>query len=300
MESMQSAAPAVGSRLADIETKMRIEVREIGIPPRPGILDAIGRIMSSNDPDFHLLASEIGSDVALAASVIKVANSPYFGFGHRVRSVGEALLVLGLRTIVRTIAGLELKRSFTHVPNLEWFWEASARSARVSACLARHLPSGHRVRPEDAYTFGLFRDCGMAVLMPPFPEYRTVLHSAMVDPVRVFTDYEDEAFFLNHAIVGAELAEDWLLPAEIHLAIRHHHQAGILGPAGDAVLPEASRRLIAIAALGEHLIHGHGCGEANHEWGKLSEDALDLLELEASDLDALHADCAGAVAGDLD
>ena len=106
-------------------------MRDIGIPPRPAILSEIDREMEKDDPDFGVLAKLIGSDVALAAGLIKTTNSPFFGFGKKVRTVHEAMLVLGLKVVIRTIAGLALKNLFPYVPNLERFWDASDRKSLV-------------------------------------------------------------------------------------------------------------------------------------------------------------------------
>lgn len=276
---------------------MGMEVREIGIPPRPQILDRITREMANEDPDFKRLADIVGSDVALAASVIKVANSPYFGFAKSVRSVSEALLVLGLKTIVTTIAGLELKKTFPHVPSLERFWDASARTARVCGWLALELRVPG-LRSEDAYTFGLFRDCGIPVLMIPFPEYPEVLKAANAEAERAFTVHEDERMGINHADIGAELAGNWLLPEEIHLAIRHHHDPAALDPAALPALPATSRRMIAVAHLAEHLIQHTTRLSQTREWPKLGNAAMDLLGLAEASLEPLHACCGAAISAD--
>lgn len=263
---------------------MGIEVRNIGIPPRPAILDQISREIAKSDPDFNRLADLVGSDVALSASLIKVANSPYYGFSKKVRSVQDALLVLGLNVTVRTIAGLSLQNVFKRIPSLERFWDASACTARVSGWLAQQLPKALRIRAEDAYTFGLFRDCGIPVLMIPFPEYREILQKANSEVALAFTAVEDEALSINHAIVGSELAENWLLPDEIHQAIRYHHDLSALQPDLPAGIAIATQRLIALAQLAEYLIQQHS--DLNHtmEWSKLGAACLAVLGLAEDDL----------------
>ncbi|MBI4984441.1 MAG: HDOD domain-containing protein [Rhodocyclales bacterium] len=296
---MNTLAPKADARSStDIEAKMLLEVRGIGIPPRPAILDQINREMAKDEPDFKFLADVVSSDVGLSASLIKVANSPYFGFGKKVRSVREALLVLGLKIIVRTIAGLALQKTFPHIPSLERFWDSSACTARVSGWLAQQLKGATRVRPDDAYTFGLFRDCGVPVLMIPFPEYQGVLRQANDERELAFTAIEDQMLSINHAIVGSELAEEWLLPEEIYHAIRHHHDAAVLAGSGAATAPESSRRLIAVSQAAEYLIQRHTGRNQTNEWHKLGETCLSLLGLGQEDLDRLCDGCHAAVSGD--
>lgn len=294
---VESPAPATTITPVDVESRMGIEVRNIGIPPRPAILEQINREIANSEPDFAHLAALIGSDVALSASLIKVANSPYYGFSKKVRSVQEALLVLGLKVAVRTIAGLSLQAVFKRAPSFERFWDASACAARVSGWLVQQLPRGQGVRAEDAYTFGLFRDCGIPVLMMPFPEYRGILQQANEEESRSFTDVEDAALSINHAIVGAELAENWLLPEDIHEAIRYHHALSALQPNPTPGISPAAQRLIALAQLAEYLIQQNTDQHHSHtrEWPKLGAACLALLGLGDDGLPVLVADAEAVV-----
>ena len=78
-------------------------LRDLDIPPRPLILDRIRDEMHRPEPDPGRIARLIGRDVGLAAGLIKTANSPYFGYTLRARSVAEALLMLGLDTASREL-----------------------------------------------------------------------------------------------------------------------------------------------------------------------------------------------------
>lgn len=292
-EAAESEAPS-----PELAARMRAEIRNIGIPPRPGLLDEIDREMRREAPDFKRLAEIIGADVGLAASLVKVANSPYYGFGKQVRSVPETLLVLGLKIVIRTVAGLALQQVFPRVPNIERFWDSAARTARVSGWLAQRLKGRVAPRPEDAYTLGLFRDCGIVLLLIPFAEYAQVLQQANSDAGRLFTDIEDAALSINHAVVGAELAEDWLLPEEIHEAIRHHHDAAAIAGTSALQLSPATRQLIALCQVAEYLIQQATGMNLTQEWTKLGEASLQVLDIPPGELDALLADCREVVAAD--
>ena len=94
MEDLQHNPADHRKTTADaVESRMKIELRDIGIPPRPTILVQIEQETAKDNPDFLFLAKLLGQDVALSAGVIKVANSPFFSFGKKVPTVQEALLV---------------------------------------------------------------------------------------------------------------------------------------------------------------------------------------------------------------
>lgn len=273
----------------EVEGRIHAEIRNIGIPPRPTILGRIESEMRKDEPDFNHLAEIIGSDVGLAASVIKVANSPFFGFGKKVRSTSESLLVIGLKMTLNTVAGIALQKTFPHIPSLERFWDSAAKTARVSSWLAQRFKRKLQVRPEDAYTFGLFRDCGIPLLMIPFPDYAQTLKRANEETQRIFTSIEDEVFSINHAIVGAELAQDWQLPEEISQAIRYHHEPSSLsGPQDANSLPVMTRELIAITQTAEFLIQQVTGLSQTHEWDKLGNACMQLLDISADELASLE------------
>ena len=281
----------------DVDNRMRLEMRDIGIPPRPAILSEIDREMEKDDPDFGVLAKLIGSDVALAAGLIKTTNSPFFGFGKKVRTVHEAMLVLGLKVVIRTIAGLALKNLFPYVPNLERFWDASANTAQASGWLAQRLKGNCTLRPSDAYTLALFRDCGIPVLLIPFPEYSKVLQDANSEETRSFTDIENQMLSINHAAIGSDLAESWLLPADICSGIRFHHEIAALGESGASKLPHTARQLIAIAQIAEYLVQETTGMNKSCEWGKLGDVCLSIVHLSQDGLADVLDDYRAAASG---
>lgn len=159
---------------SSIETELESSLWKIGIPPRPVILERINAEMQKDEPDFNHLASTIAADVALSASLISITNSPYFGFRGRVKSAREALMVLGLNIAGKAIAGIVMRQAFPKSPHLERFWDASARIARLSGWLAQQVTHS-ALRADDAYTFGLFRDCGIPILLTHTPGYWDIL-----------------------------------------------------------------------------------------------------------------------------
>ena len=284
-----SESPSATVRSENIEARMKIEIREIGIPPRPSILAQIEAEVEKDEPDFINLAKIISQDVGLSASLIKVANSPYFSFGKSVPTVQEAMLVLGLKLVVNTVAGLALQEVFKHVPNMEQFWVTSATHAQVAGWVTRRIGLKCGVRPEDAYTFALFRDCGVPILLIPFPEYQLTLTAANGERGVSFTDVEDQAMGINHAQVGAELAENWLLPKDICMAIKHHHNRQAFDAAA-GVVSERSKLLIAFSHVAEYLVAQQAGQPQNVEWDKLGEACLACLDIDSENLAVLTDD----------
>lgn len=277
----------------EIDQLFERAINGIDIPPCPGILTRFMEEAGKDEPNYKHMAEIVEADVAISASLIKTANSPFFGIRQRVRSVKEALAILGLEISSRAVAGIILRNSFPNMPNLERFWDASARIARISGWLAQHykIPG---LLAEYAYTFGLFRDCGIPVLIKRFPQYNAVLAAANNDTERSFIEVEESGLPTNHAMVGCVLAQSWWLPEEIFLAIRNHHEIEAL-KAVDSDIPLLSQKLIAISQLAEHIMQ-HQLGlSLTQEWTKLGDSCLKLMGIEQEQLESLYAEVAHIV-----
>ena len=281
---------------SSIDTLMEGALKDIAIPPRPAILERISSEMLKDEPDYKRLANIISADVALSAGLIKTANSPFFGYRIRARTINEALMLLGLDVASRVLAGLILRQVFPSSLHLDRFWDSSARIARVSGWLARRV-GNHKLRPDDAYTFGLFRDCGIPVLMMRFPEYREILARANSEEKLGFTAIEEAQLPTNHAIVGYSLAHSWWLPEEIYLGIRYHHDAAIL--ATPALTPPlTSRYRIAISQFAEYLVQRQTGLSHTLEWPKLGEACLKLLDIGEDDIEEIVAEAVPVIAAE--
>lgn len=272
-----------------LDTTLEQTLKDIGIPPRPEIIDRIAAEMREDDPNFRHLGQLISADVSLSATLIKTANSPFFGFPSRAHSINEALMMLGLDVVSRAIAGISLRKAFPADVRLERFWHASAQIAALSGWLTQIIGKG-KLRADDAYTFALFRDCGIPVMLRRFPTYDKILARANADAEQTFTQVEQQGmqeFPTDHAMVGCLLAQNWWLPDEISLAIRHHHEPAALAPINSG-LSATSRSLIAMGQTAEHILQELTGGSRTCEWQKLGPSCLRLLDFTEGELQAIY------------
>jgi len=279
-----------------VEGLLESTLKDTGIPSRPAILDRVHVEMGKDEPDLNLLARIIGADVALAGGLISIANSPYFGFHGRVRSVNEALMVLGLDVACRAIAGLILRKLFPVTLPLERFWDASASIARLSGWLAQHEDINIGVAANDAYTFGLFRDCGIAVLLHRFPYYHEVLLQANEEKTLSFLQVEEVQCPTNHTVIGSLLAQSWWLPEEMSTAIRVHHNYSILEKDDATVLPKGTRELIVAAQFAEHIFQHHTGLSKTQEWDKSQDLCMERLGINEGQLAGFYEESAAVLA----
>jgi len=261
-------------------------LKTIYIPPCPVVVAALLEEARCDDVDFNKIIRLISGDLSLAASMMKTANSPIFALRNKVETVQKAAAVLGLKNILCIVNGLALKRSLSqNGVSMERFWERSNYHATVSTRLARRVPG---VSQEDAYTFGLFHDCGIPILMQRFPDYKETLLVANRSAKAVW-ETETERHGTDHVTVGAMLAHNWHLPEMIVKAIRMHHNFEILSDNASTVSDEV-RALTATSLLADHLIARFLDVPDEAEWMAHGTAALNYLNFDEEELAELQSD----------
>jgi len=259
----------------------------VDIPPCPSVLIEVDAELKKDAPNQREIARLISKDVSLSGHIIQLANSPYFSKGNKLVSLVQALNMLGTQQIFNLVVVQLLKKAMNCTPDefMEHYWESSALVARLSAELAKRLRC---IRPDIAYTFGLFRDCGIPLLMKRFPETKQVLGEASEADEQSFTDIEDRHLGTNHAIVGYFLAKRWRLPSDVAEAIKLHHDYEMTGRAG--YVGTSVKSLIAVGGLAEHIIRLHSKGNGGQEWLKAAPIACEFLGLSLGAVDDLIED----------
>ena len=261
-------------------------LKTITIPPCPAVVAALQEESRQSEVDFHKIIRLISGDLGLAASMMKTANSPFFALRTKVQSVSQATAVLGLRNVINIANGLVLQRALSPKGvSMERFWDRSNYHAMISARLARRVPGLNR---EDAYTFGLFHDCGIPILMQRFPAYKETLAHANRSSKPVL-ESENACHGTDHVVVGAMLARNWQLPEFLVQAIRFHHQFEILNDAAPNI-PENVRTLTAISLLADHMIACYLQVQDEVEWFAHGASAMNYLRIDGEELDDLCGD----------
>ncbi|RIX41999.1 MAG: HDOD domain-containing protein [Rhodocyclales bacterium GT-UBC] len=269
------------------EKQLQTLLQGVDIPPCPAILVELDAEMRKDEPDQREIARLISHDVALSGRLMLVANSPAFSTGRELGSVTQALAILGNRQVFNLVISQLLKAALAGAPDIpmDRFWDSSALTAKLAAELARRLRC---IRPDIAYTFGLFHDCGIPLIMKRFEKAREVLAAANAAEFVSFTDIEEELLGTNHAVVGYFLARRWRLPDYVAESILYHHDYAMLED-GSRLSAEA-RILIALCVLAEHVIRLQANGEGEYEWSKASALACGVFGLSLGNVDDLIED----------
>lgn len=269
------------------EKQLQTLLQGVDIPPCPAILVELEAELRKDEPDQRDIARLISRDVSLSGRLMLIANSPAFATGRELGSVTQALAVLGNQQVFNLVVSQLLKVALAGAPELpmDRFWESSALTAKLAAELARRLRC---IRPDIAYTFGLFHDCGIPLIMKRFEKAREALAAANAAEFASFTDIEEELLGTNHAVVGYFLARRWRLPDFVAESILYHHDYAMLEDSSR--ISDDARTLIALCVLAEHIIRLQASDEGEHEWAKASAMACGVFGLSLGAIDDLIED----------
>ena len=263
----------------------------ISVPPQPQIMVDLQMEQFLPNPDLKTIAKLISQDPGLSGALLKIVNSPYFGLSNRIASIQQAVNLLGCNSVINLINAQSIKGELTDeaIVTLNRFWDTAQDVAMTCLTLAKRI--GYK-SPDEAYTLGLFHNCGIPLMVKRFPNYMTVLEEAYYSASheRRVVDTENRLLNTNHAVVGYFTAKSWNLPLHLCEAIANHHNALSLFE-DDTGRDAPLKTLMAILKMAEHICSTYrvlGNQESDHEWESIQTLVLDYVGLSEYDFENLR------------
>ena len=253
-------------------------IKTIRIPARPSLLVEMQKELNKEEPSAQGLAKIIANDVALAASLLKLTNSSFFGLRLKAQSVDHAVGLLGTNQTGMLMTGIIARQTMnaSGLP-LGKFWDFSTKRAQALSAMVKRFPF---CSADVAHTFGLFCDIGVPILMERFPEYAATWKMANNEFDLPLTQIEDDHHITNHASIGSLMARTWGLPEQVSIAILLHHDYRTLE---DVATDDGVRGLIALSTLADYAIQKYEGQETSAEWFKASERVCQYLGISLDD-----------------
>lgn len=263
----------------------------ISVPPQPQIMVDLQMEQVMPNPDLKTIARLISQDPGLSGALLKIVNSPYFGLANKVSSIQRAVNLLGSRSVINMINALSIKGEMNDetIVTLNRFWDTAQDVAMTCLTLAKRVGCE---APDEAYTLGLFHNCGIPLMLKRFPDYMTVLEEAYCNagPERRIVDTENRLLNTNHAVVGYFTAKSWNLPLHLCEAIANHHNAMVIF-GEDSSRDVQLKNLLAILKMAEHICNCYrvlGSQDQDHEWDSIRQLVLDYVGLSDYDFETLR------------
>lgn len=241
----------------------------------PEIYFRVRDVVDDPDSTMNDLANALKIDPAISARVLKIVNSPLYGFPKQVETVTRAVNLLGMQAVRDLVTASTIGRRFsgmtTEIMDLSAYW----RKSILCALLAAKIAKACGIRDSERFFIeGLLRDIGHLVLYQTIPQRA---QASLIEAGNLGTslaEVEQASIGCDYTEVGAELIHSWGMPAQIEQAVRHQ-----LNPyeAGEHILNASVVHLAGVVADHSELPPTH----ADH---KLSVDPY-AMQLTGFNLD---------------
>ncbi len=191
-------------------SSVRLEIQKIDyLPPMPSIAQEILIACNDDTSDMDDIVKIIKKDPALAAKIIGMANSAFFGFGRNVATLEQAVInVLGLDLVKGFSLSLAMSSVFDPKKcanfDIKRYWCSAFLTAELATGFVNHIDSKQALDPNQLYLYGLLHNIGILVLADRFPNIMSELFAAaMEDKEKRLIEYEKEIIDFNHHDAGA-------------------------------------------------------------------------------------------------
>ena len=230
---------------------------DLSIPMLPDQAQRVLSLVGDPDVTISTLAAVVSKDPVLATRVLGMANSALYGAMAPLRSVADAVVRLGTRTVRNVVVTVSMQSQFK---SPEVYGHDGARfmeHAIGTAYVAHLIAETVRADVEESFLCGLLHDIGKLVILKTAHQYQ------QKHRVVIRADEVQAAIVEYHALCGALALGFWNVPNDVREVVQFHHAFE------DASDPQAAGVCYAANLLSHR--YGFGC---TPEGDAVIEDAV--------------------------
>ena len=257
-------------------------MKSCDLPTMPAVANRVVMLVSDPDTTADMLNKAIMADQAMAARVLKLANSSFYGCLRSVNTLTQAIMIIGFTTIKNIVLAASTKEVYKRFGLTEkMLHEHSTGVAMAAYHIAKEAGLKNM---EEAFLLGLLHDIGKVVLNNGDAEkYRTVMET-VYNSDSSFDEAEMDVYGFTHADVGALVVRKWNFAPEMERVVSSHHN--IEKVEDDPYVTQ----LVAIINLADAFCYKLGIGTREaKEIDIVGLKASSCLKLDAARLEKIEA-----------
>ncbi len=190
----------------------------------PVIFDRITEVINKPLSSFKDIANVISEDQGLTASLLRIANSAFYGFPSKIETVSDAVRLIGIQQVRDLVFATSVRRLFRPSPkdliDIESFW----RHSIACGILARILATlRHEGNVERYFVAGIIHDIGRLIIFTKIPDISRRVLLTYKSSDKLLYIVEREILGFDHAEVGNLLLKKWKLPIRLQEMVANHH-----------------------------------------------------------------------------
>lgn len=252
----------------DLRTHRKDQILAVkDLPTLPDVLHEVSRLMEDPNSSTDQISKTIARDQVLSAKVLKMVNSPIYGFPGRISSIQHALVLLGFNVIKGIIISTSVFDAMNE--NMKGLWEHSMGCALASSSIARALGCKD---PEEYAVAGLLHDIGKVVTAVQLPEARAAIDEMVKTRDCTYRQAENEILGFAHDRINLWLSTYWNLPPNLKEGLSYHHR-----PMSASLYPKIAQ----VVHLADFLTRLFEIGSGGDEQvSSLEPKVLDALQID--------------------
>lgn len=260
----------------DVQARVQAALSKLReLPAAAPVVHKALKLMENPDSAINDLKKTLMGDQAVAARILRLANSAYFGFRSEVQTVSQAVVLLGqerIRTLLRRILVDKLWGEMAHGHSAAALLRERSIATATASCTMSQLLA--REDAEQVLLAGLLHNIGELFLVTHFPdEFERAGELARNQPR---AEAELAVFGLTAGGAGRMLVESWNFPP-LYAAVVEHCDDPL-----SAGCPAEFAFVIALVYAGKQLARAMMEGaEVVHAVALVSSDVCEAFSLEA-------------------
>jgi len=193
-------------------------------PALPATVSKVMAVTGNPESSAQDLMQAVLPDQAMCMTILKIANSAFFGLPRQVSTIDKAVMVLGFNEIRNIVLGKAVFNSFREVYRnnrelINSFWEHSFLTGLAAKIISEDIKRS----PSEAFIAGLIHDIGKLVMLISLDgEYAAMLESSSASSTGSYQQ-EQELLSIGHDEVGYRLLKRWLFPKSLLETTGYHH-----------------------------------------------------------------------------
>lgn len=204
----------------------KVTNRLMSLPSIPELYTEIMDAMNDPDVSIDTIADIIGKDMSMAAKILQVVNSAFFGIPHHVTNLNEAITILGIDIVRSLVLGASIfekvDKSLHKIIPVENLWN----QAFYTSLYAKKIAEYEQVSDKEIdYCFmgGLLHKIGIVVLASNMPEEYKKVAGIVKETGMPLYKAEEEIFMSHHGEIGGYVLSLWGLPDPIVEGVAYHN-----------------------------------------------------------------------------
>lgn len=190
----------------------------------PLIYEQLSQVINHPRCSIDDIAKIINEDQGLTARLLKLANSPMFGYFSKIDTIHKAVTVIGTEQLRDLALATSVMEIFQDIPrelfDMVSFWRHSVACGIVARSLATYR---REINVERFFAAGILHDVGKLVMCTTIPDVVRGMLLACEKEQSLYFKRESETLGFTHAALGGELFAKWKIPASIVEPVACHH-----------------------------------------------------------------------------